>query len=69
MFRSNGTYSRWLGRTGLEGKFAIEGDQLCGAGPGIPKRCRRVLPLGGKAYVLIDTSDGSRETLELTLVR
>jgi hypothetical protein len=69
MFRSNGTYHRVLGRTGLEGTFAIEGDQLCVAGPGIPKRCRKVLPLGGKAYTLIDTSDGTRETLDLTLLR
>jgi hypothetical protein len=69
MFRSNGSYRLQLGRTGLEGTLAIEGDQLCVTGPGINKLCRRVLPLGGKTYVLVDTSDGSRETLELTLVR
>ena len=69
LFRPNGTYHRSLGRTGLEGWYAIEGDWLCVAGDGIPKQCRKLIPQGGNSYLLVDVVDGSKAVLELSQVK
>ena len=66
LFRPNGTYQRILGRTGLEGWYAIEGNGLCVWGEGLTKQCRMVIPLGGKVYLLVDVADGSRSVAELS---
>jgi len=69
LFRPNGTYHRSLGRIGLEGWYAIEGDRLCVTGDGIPKQCRKVAPQGGKIYLLIDVSDNSQALMEFWQVK
>jgi hypothetical protein len=69
LFRPNGTYSRRTGRFGPDGWYAIEGDRLCVTGDGIPKQCRKVVPQGGKTYLLIDVSDNSQALMNLWQVR
>lgn len=69
LFRPNGTYSRRTGRFGRDGWYAIEGDQLCVTGDGIPKQCRKVVPKGGEIYLLIDVSNNSQALMKLWQVK
>jgi hypothetical protein len=66
LFRPNGTYYRSLGRTGLEGWYSIKGNRLCVAGDGIPKQCRKLIPLRDRTYLLVDVANGSRAAMELS---
>ena len=66
LFRANGTYWRSTRRTGIEGKYAIEGNKLCVMSDFIGKHCRSLASQGGMTYLLIDDRDGSRTLVDLS---